>query len=121
MQILIKSLQDVVAKGMENPAYTLYGAKTIVLVACEKEAINGVSDCSCAIENMLLAAHSLGLGACWINQLKILWRQSRKLLITWKVLELTKNMQVVGMVGMGYPDEEREAAKRQDDLVTYLN
>ena len=32
----IKSLQDVVAKGMENPAYTLYGAKTIVLVACEK-------------------------------------------------------------------------------------
>ena len=26
-----------------------------------------------------------------------------------------------GMVGMGYPDEEREAAKRQDDLVTYLN
>ena len=34
----IKSLQDVVAKGMENPAYTLYGAKTIVLVACEKEA-----------------------------------------------------------------------------------
>ena len=66
----IKSLQDVVAKGMENPAYTLYGAKTIVLVACEKEAVNGVSDCSCAIENMLLAAHSLGLGACWINQLK---------------------------------------------------
>ena len=59
----IKSLQDVVAKGMENPAYTLYGAKTIVLVACEKEAVNGVSDCSCAIENMLLAAHSLGLGA----------------------------------------------------------
>lgn len=36
----IKSLQDVVAKGMENPAYTLYGAKTIVLVACEKEAVN---------------------------------------------------------------------------------
>ena len=46
----IKSLQDVVAKGMENPAYTLYGAKAIVLVACEKEAVNGVSDCSCAIE-----------------------------------------------------------------------
>ena len=100
----IKSLQDVVAKGMENPAYTLYGAKAIVLVACEKEAVNGVSDCSCAIENMLLAAHSLGLGADYLEGLGI-----------------DKDMQVVGMVGMGYPDEEREAAKRQDDLVTYLN
>lgn len=36
-------------------------------------------------------------------------------------LGIDKDMQVVGMVGMGYPDEEREAAKRQDDLVTYLN
>lgn len=116
----IKSLQDVVAKGMENPAYTLYGAKTIVLVACEKEAVNGVSDCSCAIENMLLAAHSLGLGACWINQLKYCGYKA-EVADYLEGLGIDKDMQVVGMVGMGYPDEEREAAKRQDDLVTYLN
>ena len=116
----IKSLQDVVAKGMENPAYTLYGAKAIVLVACEKEAVNGVSDCSCAIENMLLAAHSLGLGACWINQLKNCGDKA-EVADYLEDLGIDKDMQVVGMVGMGYPDEEREAAKRQDDLVTYLN
>ena len=94
----IKSLQDVVAKGMENPAYTLYGAKTIVL----------------------LAAHSLGLGACWINQLKYCGDKA-EVADYLEGLGIDKDMQVVGMVGMGYPDEEREAAKRQDDLVTYLN
>ena len=118
--IFILGLQDVVAKGMENPAYTLYGAKAIVLVACEKEAVNGVSDCSCAIENMLLAAHSLGLGACWINQLKYCGDKA-EVADYLEGLGIDKDMQVVGMVGMGYPDEEREAAKRQDDLVTYLN
>ena len=107
----IKSLQDVVAKGTENP---------IVLVACEKEAVNGVSDCSCAIENMLLAAHSLGLGACWINQLKYCGDKA-EVADYLEGLGIDKDMQVVGMVGMGYPDEEREAAKRQDDLITYLN
>ena len=72
----IKSLQDVVAKGMENPAYTLYGAKTIVLVACEKEAVNGVSDCSCAIENA--SCSTLTWTWCMLDQpVKILWRQSR--------------------------------------------
>ena len=101
----IKSLQDVVAKGMENPAYTLYGAKTIVLVACEKEAVNGVSDCSCAIENMLLAAHSLGLGACWINQLKYCG-DKEEVADYLEGLGIDKDMQVVGMVGMGYPEED---------------
>ena len=51
---------------------------------------------------------------------KILWRQSRSVDYL-EGLGIDKDMQVVGMVGMGYPDEEREAAKRQDDLVTYLN
>ena len=115
-----KNLQTYRFYVMQNPAYTLYGAKAIVLVACEKEAVNGVSDCSCAIENMLLAAHSLGLGACWINQLKYCGDKA-EVADYLEGLGIDKDMQVVGMVGMGYPDEEREAAKRQDDLVTYLN
>ena len=27
-------------------------------------------DCACAMENMMLAAHSMGLGTVWSNQLK---------------------------------------------------
>lgn len=90
------------------------------LLHVKKEAVNGVSDCSCAIENMLLAAHSLGLGACWINQLKYCGDKA-EVADYLEGLGIDKDMQVVGMVGMGYPDEEREAAKRQDDLITYLN
>ena len=69
---------------------------------------------------MLLAAHSLGLCACCINQLKYCGDKA-EVADYLEGLGIDKDMQVVGMVGMGYPDEEREAAKRQDDLVTYLN
>ena len=31
---------------------------------------HGMADCACAMENMMLAAHSMGLGTVWINQLK---------------------------------------------------
>lgn len=116
----IKKLQDVVAKGMENPDYTFYGVKAIVLVACDKEEVNGVCDCSCAIENMLLAAHSLGLGACWINQLKYCGDKP-EVAPYLQSIGIPAGYQVVGIVGLGHPDEERTAARRLDDLVTYLD
>ena len=38
----ILALQDIVAKGMENPSYTFYGTKALVIVTCSKEDVNGV-------------------------------------------------------------------------------
>ena len=63
---------------------------------------------------MLLAAHSLGLGACWINQLKYCGDKA-EVADYLEGLGIDKDMQVVGMVGMGYPDEEREVAYRNGE------
>jgi nitroreductase len=46
-----------------------YHAPTLVVVTNRKSYPNAMADCACALENMQLAAHSLGLGSCWINQL----------------------------------------------------
>lgn len=47
-----------------------YNAPVLVIVSCDAHKTPyPQADCSCALQNMFLAAHSLGIGSCWINQL----------------------------------------------------
>ncbi|MCF2554564.1 nitroreductase family protein [Faecalicatena contorta] len=116
----ILALQEVVGKGMENPAYTFYGPNAIVIVACDKDAVNGVEDGSCALENMMLAAHSLGLGSCWINQLKYCGDKPEVAAYLDKI-GLPENRRVVGILALGYAAEDGTEHARQEGLVTYLD
>ncbi len=51
-----------------NDAYDMfYGAPAVILVAARPEAVSPLADACAAIQNMLLAAESLGLGSCWIG------------------------------------------------------
>jgi len=60
-------------------------------------------DCACAIENMFLAAHSLGIGSCWINQLGTTCDdpEVRELITS---LGVPKDHKVYGCVALGYAD-----------------
>lgn len=116
----ILALQDVVGKGMENPAYTFYGPKALIIVCCNKEDVNGVEDSSCALENMMLAAHALGLGSCWINQLKYCQDKPEVAAYLDKI-GLPEGRRVVGMLALGYAADEGTLHPRQEGLVTYLD
>ncbi|MDR2883587.1 MAG: nitroreductase [Deferribacteraceae bacterium] len=53
-----------------NPAYTVnFGAPVFIIVTADPESGNPEADGAVALENMFLAAHSLGVGSVWINQL----------------------------------------------------
>ena len=57
-------------KAALNPDYNFYyQAPTLIVISNVRDYGNAMADCSAALENILLAAHSLGLGSCWINQL----------------------------------------------------
>ena len=45
-----------------------YGAAVYLIVLSQKGWCNSKYDGACAMENMMLAAHSLGLGSVWINR-----------------------------------------------------
>ena len=47
-----------------------YGAPTVILVFAPEERTTYIEDASCVLDTMMLAAHSMGLGTVWINQLK---------------------------------------------------
>ena len=46
-----------------------YHAPTLVIVSNVASYANAMADCAAALQNIFLAAHSFGLGSCWINQL----------------------------------------------------
>jgi nitroreductase len=55
------------AKNLAKPeTRILYKAPVFILVFASPDALNE-HDCALAAENMMLAAHSLGIGSCWIG------------------------------------------------------
>lgn len=44
-----------------------YGAQTMLIVLADKTVPTHVYDGALVMENLLVSAHSLGIGACWIQ------------------------------------------------------
>ena len=81
-----------------------YGAPTYVLVfASDPEKWkNGVPDGTLVLGNMMLAAHAIGLGSCWINREREMFAtdEGRALMAE---LGLPEGLIGVGALALGYP------------------
>lgn len=62
-----------------------------------------LQDCSAATENLLLAAHALGLGACWLG---VHPREERVRRLT-AILALPGRVIPVAMIALGWPGETK--------------
>lgn len=56
-------------RGHSDTYCCYYHAPTLVVVSAKADSPLSPFDSACAMENMFLAAKSLGIGSCWINQL----------------------------------------------------
>ncbi len=67
-----------------------------------------IEDGSCAAQNVLLAAHAMGLGAVWLTAYKhpIVIRKSRIERTAIRALNLPRRVRPVCLIAMGYPDEK---------------
>ncbi len=70
-------------------------------------------DLAIAFDHLMLAAASEGLGTCWIGSFK---EEKVK-----EVLQIPKNVRVVGLTPIGFPDEnpDRRPRKNLDEIVCY--
>lgn len=82
-----------------------YDAPTYVLVFAPSDAHNPVQDASCVLENMMLAAHAIGLGSCWIHREREMFatERGRELMKNWG---LPDGLMGVGALALGYPAGE---------------
>ena len=59
---------EMIRKMCENEMLDIfYGAPTVIIVSYDKEALTPIEDTSAAVQNILLAAQSLGIASCWIG------------------------------------------------------
>lgn len=87
-----------------------YDAPTYVLVFVPEDAPNGIQDASLVLENMMLAAHALGLGSCWIHREREMFatEEGKELMKQW---ELPEGLVGIGALALGYPNGEPLPAK----------
>ena len=69
-----------------------------------------------AIQNMLLTAHALGLGACWISVHGTDCEQKAK-----RILLVPEDDWLVSVVSIGYPAETPEKGRKGLDEITFAN
>jgi len=67
-----------------------------------------LQDCSAAIENLMLCAHALGLGACWLG---VYPREDRVRKLK-DILALPPSVIPVAGIAIGHPDEKKEPRTR---------
>jgi nitroreductase len=96
-----------------------YGAPVVLIVLAEKDKPNRVYDGSLVIGNMMLAAHSLGLGSCWIHRAKEEFETEEGKQIL-KDLGVEGDYEGIGHCIIGYPAVALpEASPRHENRVYY--
>lgn len=105
---------SLIEKAKDENANFLYYAPTFIIVTNLKNNGNSMPESALAIGNMMLVAHSMGIGSCWFNQLPGLNHIPlvREILTD---LDIPENHIVYGTIVMGYASEEsRPAAPRKN-------
>lgn len=120
-----EKLRNAIADSLEYGKHALREASVAIVVAgdstrfLEGEEASGfwVEDCSAAAENLLLAAHSMGLGAVWCGVYPI----SERVNMLRKILGAGDNIVPMCIIPVGYPSGENTPKDKWDTAkVTYL-
>lgn len=102
--------------GMEDDPF--YGAPDVIVVLAKREGTY-VYDGSLAMGNMLNAAWSLGVGACWIHRAKEVFAsgEGRALLKKWGIEE---EVEGIGFCILGKTDKEKDKTDVKSGRIFYV-
>ena len=121
-QAFAKSDEPRLQERGNNPDYCCYyHAPALVIVSNEPTQWWAPMDCACAIENMFLAATSVDVASCWINQLGTTCDDTDvRAFIT--SLGVPAHHQVYGCVALGYAaaNAPLKDKKLQPDTITIV-
>lgn len=98
-----------------------YGAPVVLVVLASKEYHTYIYDGSLVMQNLMLAANSLGVGSCWIHRAKEVFESEEGKAIL-KELGIEGEYEGIGNCVIGYADGEvREASPRKEGYVYYID
>ena len=112
---LIVKLAKAVAIALNlNEDYDFYKPTAVILTSCPNDSKFIKEDTSCALQNMFLYAHSVGVGSVWINQPAVCCNDERVRAVLTE-LGVPADHNLGGMMALGYPNQdltERDLTRR---------
>lgn len=119
-----KELRDRLSKMnaeiMGTDSDPFYGAPVVLIVLADKDIPTYIYDGTLVMENLMLAASSLGIGSCWIHRAKEEFEseQGKQIL---KELGIEGSYEGIGHCVLGYAIEPPAPAKpRKSNYVYYV-
>lgn len=94
-----KNKLDCLEYSPKKPEHIFYNAPILIIVSGKKGYKYLKDDINLAVQNMFLAAHSLGIGSCWIGFANSLENNNK----VKKELGIKKDMEIVAPLIFGYP------------------
>ncbi len=119
-----KEMRDKLARMnaavMGSSSDPFYGAPVVLIVLADKSIRTSVYDGSLVMGNLLNAAHSLGIGSCWIHRAKEVFEMPEGKQIL-KELGIKGDYEGIGNCILGYVDGELPPVReRKKDYVYYI-
>lgn len=114
---LLSRMNAAVMNAQNDP---FYGAPAVIVVLADRSIPAGVYDGSLVMGNLMNAAHSLGVGSCWIHRAKEVFdsEEGKALLKKWGI---EGDYVGVGNCILGYPEGDLPAAKpRKENYIYYV-
>ena len=116
----IAKMSRINAAVMESDSDPFYGAPVVLVVLADKTASTHVYDGSIVMQNMMLTAHSLGLGSCWIHRARETFEQPK-----WqqylRSLGIEGEYVGIGNCIVGYGDIQPQEKPRKENWVYYID
>lgn len=117
-EVMRESDNDYVVKFGKNDVNIFYNAPTIIIVSGKKDVDLSLVDCSAAIENMLIAGESIGLGSVWVGFSRFFFTLDDEV----KKLEIPQGYEPFYTVAVGYKENDNilGPSKRNRDVINYI-
>jgi nitroreductase len=122
-QFIILTDQKKLEKVLEfHPhAKMLLDAQGAILICGDlsKEKYKGywVLDCAAATQNILLAAHATGIGACWLG----IYPRDERVAGMKSLVSVPDHILPFALVSLGFPDEQKGPSDRYDESLVHYN
>jgi nitroreductase/NAD-dependent dihydropyrimidine dehydrogenase PreA subunit len=93
-----------------------HGATAVIIVGGKETASSPMEDGLLASQNIMLAAHSLGLGTCMIGFAVEAIKRDKKIR---KLLEIPDDESIFAVIALGYPAEQYDKAALRKKIVPH--
>ena len=101
-----------------DEGYNFYRPAAMILSSADRDFPMGRDDCACAMQNIFLSAHALGVGSVWINQV----RESSEAPAVREVLTalgVPPTHAVYGAAALGYAAKPPRVTEKNLGNITY--